>query len=93
MADLDADNIINRLSNNTPLPEVINAYYEEHPYGNGRAKEFLENNSIEDVQNAILNRAGISPPNTLEVVNDAIIAGEMLSKPLVCFKGQVAKLV
>ena len=59
MADLDADNIIHRLSTDASIIEVINLYYTETQNGDMRAAEFLKNNSDEKVEDVICKRAGV----------------------------------
>ncbi len=67
MADLDADNIIHRIDENTSLMEAINDYYKESNGGENRAAEFLENNEYAEVEGVILERAGVS---SLEALKD-----------------------
>lgn len=66
MADLDADNIIHRIDENTSLMEAINDYYKESNGGENRAAEFLENNEYAEVEGVILERAGVSSLEALK---------------------------
>ncbi|MFI3176330.1 MAG: hypothetical protein R3Y67_02425 [Eubacteriales bacterium] len=66
MADLDADNIIHRYNGEMSIMNVFNTYYYETSNGDKRAEEFLQNNKIADVENAIIERAGVE---TIEELN------------------------
>lgn len=67
MADLDADNIIHRIDEDTSLMEAINDYYRESNGGETRAVEFLRNNDYNDVEDEITKRAGV---DSLEKLKD-----------------------
>ena len=66
IADLDADNIIHRLSDNSNLMTTITTYYQELSDETSkvtRKQEFLANNPYEMVEKAILDRIGIKDKN------------------------------
>ena len=59
IADLDADNIANRVNDNQGLMESMNQYYFDVSIDNSdklRTTEFLENNPYEDVESAVFER-------------------------------------
>ncbi|MDR1769868.1 MAG: DUF4280 domain-containing protein [Hungatella sp.] len=59
IADLDADNIAYRTADDTGLLDCMEQYYSDISSGNQdelRTKEFLENNSYEDIEKAVFDR-------------------------------------
>lgn len=81
IADLDADNISHRILNGLDLSTAMEKYYQSLSLGNEdvlRTKEFLTNNSYEDVEETIFKRIKVKDINddrkkTMEDLKDNII--------------------
>lgn len=71
IADLDADNIANRVNDKTNLVDVMNQYYKNIAIDadKKRTEEFLANNSYEDVEKVILEKIGTKDNNRDGKVN------------------------
>lgn len=70
ISDLDADNIIHRMSNGNDVIENITQYYKDIERGKAddiRIGEFLTNNKFEDVASAILLRIYVEDKNGDEI--------------------------
>lgn len=69
IADLDADNIVNRTRNGEDLVICINDYYKKLQHGDEhvlRTSEFLQNHPYEEIENAIKSRCTLYTTQTSE---------------------------
>ncbi|WP_124065279.1 DUF4280 domain-containing protein [Clostridium sp. E02] len=72
IADLDADNLVNRMSTGISLQDSMNNYYSDLSAGDTdelRTKEFLKGNSYESIEKAVFDRISVKDANNDGIKN------------------------
>lgn len=70
VADLDSDNIVHRVEQDTSLLDAMQQYYQSPPLSDAdRIEEFLENNPYDTVEKTIIDKIGLKDQNGDSNVN------------------------